>query len=279
VVDAVIAAQSESSKADVAAWKQEVPFLWWLFCKLISSFVQIVPCEHVLLLHQDANAQKLGSREMSHCGMCDLPNNLWLCLTCGHLGCGRQQMEIGTQINLGGNGHALAHHEATGHPVAVKTGTISPNGTADTWCYSCYFGSGNDIIDPKLSDHLKHFGIDLATQSKTEKTIAEMTLEQNLKLSFFRFFFSLYFLPFFLCPLHTHCISCISSSKENGVIMKPLYGPGLTGLINIGNSCYMASVLQCLSSIPEFQQRYYPGLVLLLLLVHLFFCFQNLTRS
>ena len=41
--------------------------------------------------------------------------------------------------------------------------------------------------------------------------------------------------------------------------MRPLYGPGLTGLGNIGNSCYISSVLQCVCAIAEFQQRYYSG--------------------
>lgn len=56
---------------------------------------------------------------------CDLTSNLWLCLICGALGCGRQQFGGG-----GGNGHGLAHTQETGHSVAVKMGTIEPDGTA-----------------------------------------------------------------------------------------------------------------------------------------------------
>ena len=61
----------------------------------------------------------------AHCASCDLKENLWLCLTCGALGCGRAQYG-----GIGGNGHALNHYEATQHPVSVKLGTITPEGGA-----------------------------------------------------------------------------------------------------------------------------------------------------
>jgi ubiquitin carboxyl-terminal hydrolase 5/13 len=59
------------------------------------------------------------------CSQCSLGENLWLCLTCGSLGCGRAQFG-----GAGGNGHGLAHFESTGHPLAVKLGTITAEGSA-----------------------------------------------------------------------------------------------------------------------------------------------------
>lgn len=44
--------------------------------------------------------------------------------------------------------------------------------------------------------------------------------------------------------------------QEQDKDLKPLYGPGYTGLRNLGNSCYMASVMQTLFSIPKFSQRF-----------------------
>ncbi|KAK7688342.1 hypothetical protein QCA50_008714 [Cerrena zonata] len=38
--------------------------------------------------------------------------------------------------------------------------------------------------------------------------------------------------------------------------LEPVFGPGLTGLANLGNSCYMASVLQTVFSLPSFQARF-----------------------
>jgi len=48
----------------------------------------------------------------------------------------------------------------------------------------------------------------------------------------------------------------LSKVIEEGKELIPLYGPGCTGLENLGNSCYMNSVLQVLFSLPEFQNRY-----------------------
>lgn len=43
---------------------------------------------------------------------------------------------------------------------------------------------------------------------------------------------------------------------EDGQALEPVFGPGLTGLANLGNSCYMASVIQTIFSLPPFQKRY-----------------------
>lgn len=40
---------------------------------------------------------------------------------------------------------------------------------------------------------------------------------------------------------------------------EPLYGAGFTGINNIGNTCYMNSVLQVLNSVPEYQHQYYKN--------------------
>ena len=44
--------------------------------------------------------------------------------------------------------------------------------------------------------------------------------------------------------------------QEAGKELKPCFGAGYTGLTNLGNSCYMNSVMQVLFSVPEFQERY-----------------------
>ncbi len=48
----------------------------------------------------------------------------------------------------------------------------------------------------------------------------------------------------------------ISALTECGKVLKPMRGPGITGIVNLGNSCYMNSVLQALFNIPEFQERF-----------------------
>ncbi|KAH9986049.1 ubiquitinyl hydrolase [Xylariaceae sp. FL0662B] len=205
VVDGVMRANTFSRQEEVKAWEQE-----------------LTSCEHVLLLQQQ-ESRKIRSGDLGHCSKCDLNENLWLCLECGNLGCGRAQFG-----GVGGNSHGLAHATESKHTVAVKLGSITPEGTADVYCYQC----DEERVDGELSTHLAHWGIILADQVKTEKSLTEMQVEQNLRWEF-------------------------SMTTEDGKELRPLFGPSLTGLKNLGNSCYLASILQCLFDLPAFQARYY----------------------
>lgn len=64
--------------------------------------------------------------------------------------------------------------------------------------------------------------------------MTELQLEQNLKFDF-------------------------NMTGEDGKEMEPVFGPALTGLRNLGNSCYMASVLQTIFSLPAFHARYFEA--------------------
>ncbi|KAL2441211.1 Ubiquitin carboxyl-terminal hydrolase 14 [Exophiala dermatitidis] len=205
VVDGVLKAMTFAKQEEVKAWEQE-----------------FTPCEHTLCLEQQPSRQ-IESQNLGSCSKCDLKENLWLCLECGNLGCGRAQFG-----GVGGNSHGLAHATESGHAVAVKLGSITPEGNADVYCYKC----NEERIDTELAKHLAHWGINIAEREKTEKSLMEMQVEQNLKWDF-------------------------SMTTEDGKELTPIFGPGFTGLKNIGNSCYLASTVQCLFSLPEFQQRYY----------------------
>ncbi|KAK1753860.1 putative ubiquitin carboxyl-terminal hydrolase [Echria macrotheca] len=209
VVKAVMSANTFSRKEEVKAWEQE-----------------LTSCEHILTLQQ-GEPRKIASQSLGHCSQCDLNENLWLCLECGNLGCGRAQFG-----GVGGNSHALAHSKETSHGVAVKLGSITPEGTADVYCYTC----DEERVDEHLATHLANWGIVLAEQQKTEKSLTELQIEQNLKWEF--------------------------AMTTDGKELTPLFGPGLTGLKNLGNSCYLASILQCLFDLPSFQKRYLNDLPL-----------------
>lgn len=43
--------------------------------------------------------------------------------------------------------------------------------------------------------------------------------------------------------------------QEAGSQLTPLSGPGYVGLSNLGNSCYLNSVMQVIFTIPDFQKR------------------------
>ncbi|EZF73138.1 hypothetical protein H105_04903 [Trichophyton soudanense CBS 452.61] len=205
VVDKLMKAPTFSRKEEVKAWEQE-----------------LVPCEHTIGLQQGSN-QGIRIREPSKCYGCDLQENLWLCLECGTVGCGRAQFG-----GIGGNSHALAHSNEKSHGVAVKLRSITPEGSADIYCYTC----NDERTDPELAQHLSHWGINIAEQEKTEKSLTELQIEQNLKWDF-------------------------SMTSNDGQVLNPVFGPELTGLKNLGNSCYIASVLQCLFALPEFKDRYF----------------------
>lgn len=143
-------------------------------------------------------------------------------MACGHLGCGRKNYD-----GTGGNNHAVEHAHSSHHPVVCKLGTITPQGTASLHCYDC----DEEVLDEKLADHLSKLGIDVCKQTKTEKSITELNLEANLSLT-------------------------LSKVLEEGKILVPVFGAGNTGMINLGNTCYLNSVVQVLMSLPSFEARY-----------------------
>ncbi|EMR87032.1 putative ubiquitin carboxyl-terminal hydrolase 14 protein [Botrytis cinerea BcDW1] len=204
VVDGVMKANTFSRKEEVKAWEQE-----------------FTSCEHILTLQQES-ARQIQSQDLGHCSLCDLKENLWLCLHCGNLGCGRAQFG-----GLKGHSHGLEHKQQTGHAVAVKLGSITSDGTADVYCYAC----DEERIDENLGKHLAHWGIMLAEREKTEKSLMEMQVDENMRWEF-------------------------SMTDEQGHELTKLFGKGFTGLKNLGNSCYLASALQCLFDLPQFQKRY-----------------------
>lgn len=70
---------------------------------------------------------------------------------------------------------------------------------------------------------------------KTEKSMVELELELNQKTNEW------------------------AAIQESGMPLKPIYGPGYTGMANMGNSCYLNSVMQMLFRIPDFIKKYYDG--------------------
>ncbi len=60
------------------------------------------------------------------CEKCDKRDNLWLNLTDGSILCGRKFFD-----GSGGNNHAVEHYAIAKYPLAVKLGTITPDGAGN----------------------------------------------------------------------------------------------------------------------------------------------------
>eukprot|EP00850_Spirogloea_muscicola_P004468 SM000019S05012 [mRNA] locus=s19:437352:442456:- [translate_table: standard] len=177
---------------------------------------------YVASLKQLDNGVKVGPSGWQCC-RCDQRDNLWLNLSDGAVLCGRRNWD-----GTGGNNHAVEHYEATKHLLAVKLGIITADlDAADV----CSYPEDDAVVDPLLAQHLAHFGIDFSSLEKTEMTTAERELDQNLNFDWNRL-------------------------QENGRNLELLSGPGYTGLANLGNSCYLASVMQILFSTRGFQEQY-----------------------
>ena len=208
---ALIEKKSHLSEADMGAvtWEAEVKD-----SRYAETLVQLPATKKISPNPSDWVCEESGMRE-----------NLWLNLSDGHIGSGRRQYD-----GSGGTNGALNHYEVTrathppGFPLVVKLGTITPHG-ADVYSYA---PDEDDLVrDPKLAEHLAHWGINMMSMEKTESTMEELQIAANEKLT-------------------------LDKITEAGKDLKPLAGPGHVGLKNLGNSCYINSVLQVLYATPEF---------------------------
>ncbi|RXM28244.1 Ubiquitin carboxyl-terminal hydrolase 13 [Acipenser ruthenus] len=204
--DAVLNAKSPYRRQEPDSWDDEVQV-----------------SKHASSLRQLDNGVRIPPSGWK-CSKCELRENLWVNLTDGSVLCGKWFFD-----GNGGNGHALEHYRETNYPLAVKLGTITPDG-ADVYS----FDEEEAVLDPHLAEHLSHFGIDMLQMQKTENGFTDNDVSPR--------------------------ISEWEVIQESGSKLKPVYGSGYTGIKNLGNSCYLGTTMQVLFSIPEFQRAYVGNL-------------------
>uniref|UniRef100_A0A8C5I7I0 Ubiquitin carboxyl-terminal hydrolase n=1 Tax=Gouania willdenowi TaxID=441366 RepID=A0A8C5I7I0_GOUWI len=193
--DAVLNASSAYKKQEPESWEEEIQV-----------------SKHARSLRQLDNDVRIPPNGWK-CQKCEMRENLWLNLTDGAVLCGKWFFD-----GSGGNGHALEHFRETKYPLAVKLDTITPDG-ADVYS----FEEEEAVLDPQVSEHLSHFGIDMLQMQKRVIGISDMNNEWEV-------------------------------IQESGMKLKAVYGSGYTGVKNLGNSCYLGTVMQVLFSIPDFQR-------------------------
>eukprot|EP00049_Salpingoeca_infusionum_P002019 m.52988 g.52988 ORF g.52988 m.52988 type:complete len:477 (+) comp11345_c1_seq2:134-1564(+) len=112
----------------------------------------VTPCSH--LFHAECLSQhveetcpvcrkSLAYQNLdSTCEECDTSKDMWLCLGCGHVGCGRVQW-LGSEDRSETQGHALEHYLSTSHRLArnVDSGRV--------WDYGqdCYLDATSNAPD------------------------------------------------------------------------------------------------------------------------------------
>ncbi|XP_015216240.2 ubiquitin carboxyl-terminal hydrolase 13 isoform X2 [Lepisosteus oculatus] len=200
--DAVLSSPSPYRKQEPDSWEDEIQV-----------------SRHARNLKQLDNSVRIPPSGWK-CARCELRENLWLNLTDGAVHCGRWFFD-----GSGGNGHALEHYRETHYPLAVKLGTLTPDG-GDVYS----FDEEEAVLDPYLAEHLAHFGIDMLQMQKTENGLPDSKAKPR--------------------------ISEWEVIQESGLKLKPVYGSGYTGIKNLGSSCYLSTTMQVLFSIPEFQRAF-----------------------
>uniref|UniRef100_A0A3Q1F3Z5 Ubiquitin carboxyl-terminal hydrolase n=1 Tax=Acanthochromis polyacanthus TaxID=80966 RepID=A0A3Q1F3Z5_9TELE len=192
--DAVLNAPSAYKKQEPESWEEEIQV-----------------SRHARSLRQLDNGVRIPPSGWK-CQKCELRENLWLNLTDGAVLCGKWFFD-----GSGGNGHALEHYRETNHPLAVKLDTITPDG-ADVYS----FEEEEAVLDPHISEHLSHFGIDMLQMQKRTENGHHTDNNSRPRVSEWEVI------------------------QESGMKLKAVFGSGYTGIKNLGNSCYLGTVLQVL---------------------------------